>query len=146
MTMDDIKIRKVKITDTKMLLPLAEQIGYPVKLADAKKRLAQIIRRKDDIFLVAEQNKKVIGFVHGLDIVEMLTPKTLRLAGVIVDENVRQQGVGRKLMNELERWAKKNKFAMVLVPSNVKRQGAAKFYPKIGYPKIKTQNVFVKNL
>jgi N-acetylglutamate synthase-like GNAT family acetyltransferase len=144
--MDDIIIRKVKISDAKMLLPLAEQIGYPVSLPIAKKRLAQIVKRKEDIFLVAEKDQKVIGFVHGLEIFELLTAKTLRLAGVIVDKNVRQKGIGRSLMVELERWAEKHDYRMIIVPSNTKRRGAAKFYPKIGYPKVKNQNVFIKNL
>lgn len=141
----DIKIRKAEISDAGMLLALAEQIGYPIDLETSKKRLQQITNRKDDIFLVAENDQKqILGFVHGLNIVELLTAKTLRLGGLVVDETAREQGIGRKLMQTLEEWAKKNKFEIIIVPSNVKRLGAAKFYPKIGYKKEKQQNVFIK--
>ncbi len=142
--MDNVKIRRAKLGDEVSLMQLAAQMGYPITAVEAKERLKDILRQKGEILLVADVYGQAIGYVLGTTIIEINTPKTLRLGGMVVNENYRQWGIGRMLMKGLEKWAKKEKFEIILVPTNVKRKNAHKFYEKIGYQNIKTQYVYEK--
>lgn len=142
--MDNVIIRLVKLGDEMSLAQLATQMGYPVTAIEAKERLKDILRQKGEILLVADVYGQAIGYVLGTTIIEINTPKTLRLGGMVVNENYRQWGIGRMLMKGLENWAKKENFKIILVPTNIKRKSAHKFYEKIGYKNIKTQYIYEK--
>lgn len=142
--MDNVKIRLAKLGDEISLAQLATQMGYPVTAGEAKERLKDILRQKGEILLVADVYGQAIGYVLGTTIIEINTPKTLRLGGMVVNENYRQWGIGRMLMKGLENWTKKENFKIILVPTNIKRKSAHKFYEKIGYKKIKSQYVYEK--
>lgn len=142
--MDNVKIRRARLGDEMSLAQLATQMGYPVTASEAKKRLKDILRQKGEILLVADVYGQAIGYVLGTTIIEINTPKTLRLGGMVVNENYRQWGIGRMLMKGLEKWTKQEKFEMILVPTNIKRKNAHKFYEKIGYERFKTQYLYLK--
>lgn len=142
--MDNVKIRRAKLGDEMSLMQLAAQMGYPITAVEAKERLKDILRQKGEILLVADVYGQAIGYVLGTTIIEINTPKTLRLGGMVVNENYRQWGIGRMLMKGLENWAKKENFKIILVPTNIKRKNAHKFYEKTGYKNIKTQYIYEK--
>ncbi len=119
------------------------QLGYDVAADSIEDRL----RRRDsrEIF-VAVRDQRVIGwaavcveetFVDGLG---------AHLDGLVVDEAVRSSGIGARLLEAAEAWARARGCAEMRVHSNVVRQRAHEFYRRHGYVTIKTQSNFRKPL
>jgi hypothetical protein len=73
-------------------------------------------------------------FIDGLDIYENST--SLILSRIIIKPNVRQEGIGSKIMNELINYADKNKQIIALTPSNDfggNKNRLVQFYKKFGF-------------
>jgi GNAT superfamily N-acetyltransferase len=78
-----------------------------------------------------------------------LTAATLlqaEIAGLVVDETARGGGIGRRLLEAAEQWARSHGCRAIRVRSNVVREGAHAFYVREGFREIKTQKVFEKGL
>ncbi|WP_170932561.1 GNAT family N-acetyltransferase [Desulfosporosinus sp. FKB] len=87
------------------------------------------------ILLVAEDNGKVIGTVMGIICLTMVADlkKFLVMEAVIVDENYRGNGVGKKMLLELETRAKRRGCSYIILVSGNQRKEAHKFYEAFGY-------------
>ncbi len=70
----------------------------------------------------------------------------MEILGLIVSAAARREGVGRKLLAQVESWAKEVGAGAVVVRSNSKREESHVFYPAMGYQAIKTQAVYEKRL
>jgi len=68
----------------------------------------------------------------------------VEILGLIVSSSARRSGIGRRLIDEAERWGKHIGAEAVSVRRNTKRTEAHVFYPALGYTKIKTQAVYEK--
>jgi GNAT superfamily N-acetyltransferase len=68
------------------------------------------------------------------------------IGGLVVREDMRGQGVGRRLCVEVEEWARSKSVALVRVRSQIKREDAHRFYLRDGYRKVKTSLVFEKSV
>lgn len=97
--------------------------------------------------IVAEDSGgAVIGWLqaHAAHIIE--SGFRVEITGLIVADEVRRCGVGRALVTEAERWAKKLSAKTIVVRSNVQRTESRAFYPALGYVPTKTQTVYRKSL
>jgi GNAT superfamily N-acetyltransferase len=68
------------------------------------------------------------------------------LVGLVVDQDYRNQGVGRLLIEKIEDWTVRSGGEGVLVRSNIKRKEAHLFYERNGYSNIKQSLTFYKSL
>jgi GNAT superfamily N-acetyltransferase len=66
--------------------------------------------------------------------------------GLVVDSEVRSLGIGSALVGIAEEWARSRGCNEISVQSNVKRDGAHRFYEHHGFRHIKTQEVFRKDI
>jgi GNAT superfamily N-acetyltransferase len=66
------------------------------------------------------------------------------IGGLVVREDARGLGVGRRLCLEVEEWARSRSVPLVRVRSQIKREDAHRFYLRDGYRKVKTSFVFEK--
>ncbi len=81
---------------------------------------------ESDIMLAALENDKFVGGVHGT-----ITEDSMYIAWLVVDEEYRENGVGKALMHKIEEKAKElNVYSINL--GTVEFQ-ARKFYEKLGY-------------
>jgi len=64
--------------------------------------------------------------------------------GLVVDVSARRQGLGSKLVDVAEHWARAQKLSSVTVRSNAARDQSRPFYESIGYSRSKTQHVYRK--
>jgi GNAT superfamily N-acetyltransferase len=69
-----------------------------------------------------------------------------RYPGIALDKNHRRNGIGRRLMEEAEEWARKRGCSVVRLWSSSARTDAHRFYRALGYTDIKTQYSFIKSL
>jgi GNAT superfamily N-acetyltransferase len=68
------------------------------------------------------------------------------IEGFVVDEQARSGGIGARLLEALEIWARARGCNALRVQSNVIRKRAHAFYERHGYVKLKTQFAFRKQL
>lgn len=82
---------------------------------------------------VAEENKKIIAY--GFLIIRKRFNKDSFSAelGIAVKENYQRQGVGSKMMEELIKFAKKERIREIFLTTRVDNTGAQKLYEKFGF-------------
>lgn len=142
-----ITIRAATLADAPRLAHLSGQLGYPSTPDQVAERLAQIHADPEHVIFVAEQNSgEIAGWVDVFVMRTIGADPRAEIAGLVVDESCRSQGIGRLLMARAEEWAREKCCAAVTLRSNVIRERAHGFYERLGYRLIKTQKSFRKTL
>lgn len=142
-----MKIREANPEDAEALARLSGQLGYPANAEATARRLREIIARPVGAVYVAEMRDRTIaGTAHVLAEYSMMDEPRAYLAGLIVDESCRSQGIGSALLRAAETWAREHGLTRMRVNSNVIRERAHRFYLREGYVENKRQAVFFKPL
>ena len=144
--MSGLTIAKADLSMVPALMKLSTQLGYERTAEEISAQLEKILAREDHIFLVALRGQEVCGWVHFHQVDVLTSPTYVEVAGLVVDQACRKQGVGHALMQAGEAWAEKRNLEVVRVRSNIKREGAHTFYEQMGYTCVKQQKTFSKNL
>jgi GNAT superfamily N-acetyltransferase len=140
--MNHVTTRNADPADAAILAALSGQLGYPVDAQAIADRLADLLRREDSAVLVAEVAGKVVGWAHVAGQMPLESPPFAELMGLIVDQNTRRLGVGRRLVEACAQWAQGQGFRQIRVRCNVTREDSHQFYQKVGFVKLKSQTVF----
>jgi GNAT superfamily N-acetyltransferase len=144
---EEIVIRKVQVSDIDGIAPLCSQLGYPCTSEEIIGRINKLMDDDDHvIFIAADMEGNIVGWVHSYIYKLFYADKAAEIGGLVVDESARRLGVGRKLMNAVEEWARFKECVVAGLRSNSKRVEAHKFYQDIGYEKVKEQYRFSKYL
>jgi len=110
------------------------------------KRLSRILSRSDQQFIVAELDDSLGGWVHAAIAEYIESERFVTIGGLVVDKNHRKKGIGRRLMEHVEGWAKEQGCSIVRLWSSSTRTTAHRFYEILGYTNLKTQYSFIKCL
>ena len=146
MTSASIPVRVAQLADARAIAELTRQLGYDVPLSTLSDRLARLLQRDDQQFLVAELEGDVIGWVHVVVAEYVDTGIYAHIAGLVVDSRQRKQGIGRLLITQAEQWARQRGCSIVRLWSSAMRTEAHRFYERLGYSNIKTQYAFAKSI
>ena len=141
------RVRPMTIGDSGTVSELAGQLGYPSTPTEIERRFCTIEGDSDSQVLVAEgPGAAVLGWLHvyGLHLLE--SEGEAEIGGLVVDSRVRGQGVGTRLMEAAEAWARGRGYTKVCVRSNTIRAEAHSFYKYLGYVILKSQYKFQKPL
>jgi GNAT superfamily N-acetyltransferase len=142
-----LEIRPARKEDAAALARLADELGHPTTPAEVAARFSDALQQNNYALVVAElPSGELAGFMEL--VVERLIDAEARVdvAGLVVSEACRGNGIGRALMARAEKWALEHGSRIVHLRSNVKRAGAHAFYERIGYEHFKTQKTFRKHL
>jgi GNAT superfamily N-acetyltransferase len=143
----EMVIRKVETSDFDGIAVLCSQLGYPSTYDEVAPRIADLMKNEEHIIFVAVNlDGKIVGWVHSYIVKLFYADQSPEIGGIVVDENYRGHGVGRKLMNAVEEWTEYKGCSVVSLRSNSKRIEAHLFYNLIGYEKVKEQYTFRKYL
>jgi GNAT superfamily N-acetyltransferase len=146
--MNTIRLRMPRLQDLPAMLPLAKQLGYEADIEVFKNRYELLASSSDHQIVVAEMDdgpdSQIVGMALFRKHVSLLTPPQLEVSGVVVDEQVRGQGVGKILLLEAERVCRVWGLKKIRLTSNVKRTDAHRFYLNLGYAQPKTSHLFEK--
>jgi GNAT superfamily N-acetyltransferase len=138
-----LTIRSMTREDLPAVARLSGELGYPVGFAEIERRF-EALREEDNGLFVAVNSEGVVGWIH------VFSPRTLtdesmaEIEALIVDQSVRSQGIGRRLVSAAEAWAGSHHLATLRVRTRVTRDRAHEFYRKSGFTPNKTQHVFDK--
>jgi GNAT superfamily N-acetyltransferase len=145
--MEQVSIRVMRPEDATAVATLATQLGYPADQSQITARYTIISDRQDACLFVAERlDAGVIGWIHVQAAYLLASDPRAEIWGLVVDESARGTGVGRRLVEAAEVWARTRDMDAIVVRSNQLRVDTRAFYEHLGYRVIKTQNAFRKSL
>jgi ribosomal-protein-alanine N-acetyltransferase len=124
----DINIRMLQDSDIEELSRIeSESFSMPWSAQDFKK----LIDRNDCIYLVAETDGHVVGSAGMMDICN-----EGNIDNVVVAENYRGQGIGRKLMEELLRVGEERGMEAFTLEVRVNNAPAIHIYEQLGFTSV----------
>jgi predicted N-acetyltransferase YhbS len=131
---DLVICRPAATADAPVIAELLGQLGYPATAEDVVDRLARLEHFRDAIALVAEIDGRVVGVVTGHVFPSIHAQSLVAwLTTLVVSEDHYNVGVGRRLAEAVEEWARGHGAARISVTSGKHRDGAHAFYEHIGY-------------
>jgi ribosomal protein S18 acetylase RimI-like enzyme len=156
-----MKIRKAKNQDWPAILNLMRQLieehhaldKYYKSFAQYQKLglknyIQESIKNPDKVFLVAEENNKILGYFLGT-IEEAPYYSSEKKIGVIADTAVeklyRQKGILRSLFQEALRWFKKENIKFIELSVDARNNAAVSAWKNLGFKDYKLRLQF-KNL
>ncbi|MTI71586.1 MAG: GNAT family N-acetyltransferase [Firmicutes bacterium] len=143
---ENLVIRGVEKKDAKYLLNLSIQLGYSVSYEKLEKHMNKIIGDDDHIIYVAQNNEKVVGWIHAYIYKLFYADLMVEIGGIVVDKSKRKKGIGNKLMKEAENWGREKGCSAINLRSNIIRKNAHIFYENLGFKNVKKQFTFHKKL
>jgi GNAT superfamily N-acetyltransferase len=141
-------IRPVCAGDTARISVLLGQLGHPSGEAQVLARLDDWRDDRRSVLIAAETDGLVVGVAafHAMPLLER-DGRRGRLVALVVDDSCRGQGVGRALVTEVEREARRLGCRELEVTSNRAREAAHGFYRGLGYDDVCTKSArFLKSL
>jgi GNAT superfamily N-acetyltransferase len=145
----DVSIRQLAVADAEAAAELSSQLGYPCSAGELRERIEELSRAPDRVAFAAVvdgQGGQIVGWIDAAIERHLQSPASAVIGGLVVREDMRGLGVGRRLCLEVEDWARSKSVPLVRVRSQIKREDAHRFYLRDGYRKVKTSFVFEKVL
>jgi GNAT superfamily N-acetyltransferase len=126
-----VRIRSARAEDAAEIARLLGQLGYPAGEPAVTRRLERL---GDDRLFVAEADGEVAGIaqLHVSPSLEYDRP-TAKLAVLVVDDNHRNGGVGRALVEAAESDARARDCQLLFLTTAERRADAHAFYVRLGF-------------
>ena len=141
-----MEVRPAREDDTGAVAALGEQLRYEVTATEVAERLASIARDPEAAVLVAEVEGSVVGWIHVYGVTWVQMGRFAGVGGMVVADERRGEGIGSRLLEAAETWARDRSYPLIRVRSNVIRDRAHSFYIERGYQTEKQLFSFLKVL
>ena len=141
----EIVIRECREEDCEGICRLnCREMGYDFPIEETRRKLLLLIKSGRDKILVAEAGEAVVGYIHACDYDVIYAPHMKNIMGIAVSEEFQRRGIGRALLEGIEKWAKETGACGIRLVSGAARTGAHAFYRSCGYDGGKQQINFKK--
>jgi len=142
-----VTIRTPEARDYPRMAELSSQLGYKSSSEEIARRFAAIRESADNaVFVVETADGEVAGWIGVFVYRCPEVDARAEISGLVVDEQKRSLGIGRRLLERAEEWGREKGCAAMGVRCNVMRDRAHQFYLRSGYEHYKTQKSFRKKL
>lgn len=136
----EITVRDAVPADCAALARLnREEMGYEYPLEKVREKLERLQADGRNKILVAERDGQAVGYVHLVDYDVLYAPHMKNVMGIAVASSCRRMGIGGKLLEAAEAWARKSGAGGIRLVSGETRTGAHAFYRSMGYEGTKLQ-------
>ena len=127
-------VRVAEPRDAEALQSLVGELGYPATADRLRSRLTRLLASDRVRVTVAAQNDLLLGLctAHLLTTIHA-DSDVAQLTALVVAERARGSGVGRRLVEDAEHWARARGAARIVVTTALQRAGAHAFYERLGY-------------
>jgi GNAT superfamily N-acetyltransferase len=133
----DVEIRRAVPADRERVLPLARHMAtsFAVDAGTFASTFPALLGRDDAIVLVASASGGLVGYLVGFDhLAFYANGRVSYVEEVAVSDDRQGEGVGRRLMQGFEAWARERSSTLVTVAT----RRAAPFYRALGYEETAT--------
>ena len=129
-------LRDLRETDVKAICEInQEALGYSFSLEETDSQLARLSQ---------DSHHFLLGYVHA-EVYESLYSKAgFNILALAVSPQAQGQGIGKSLLQGLEKEAKRRSYGFIRLNSADNRLGAHAFYEKVGYTCDKVQKRFIR--
>lgn len=146
-----LTVRPIAHGDTGAVAELSGQLGYEASAKAIDKHIAELSSCPErQVAFVAcletEVGAEIAGWIEASIQHELQSPPHCFISGLVVREERRSLGIGKRLCAEVERWSREQGVAVLRVTSRMSREGAHRFYLREGFRQIKIWAVFEKIL
>lgn len=125
-------IRPADRNDETAIARLVAELASRATTEDLRTRFVRVLESPEHRVWVFERAGSVAGFVHAFIRPALEKPIEVVVQSIVTDGTVRKEGIGRKLMEEVERWAADSGYTSVALHT----RNAAAFYRRLGYDEI----------
>src|SRR5580698_6941059 len=132
-TNDILEFRELTIRDSNTIVPLANKLHPATAPEIISAYLAEMFRLPTYHCFGLWQNKKLIAVSNGWITVRFYSGKQLEVDNVIVDPDLRSQGVGKRFFSFIEQWAVQHQCKTIELNTYVQNSRSHKFYFNEGY-------------
>ena len=139
-------IREINGADAAAVAALSGELGYPVSTDAMRKRIESLAEQADRAVYVACLGGEVVGWIDVGVTQHLQSEPRAEIGGLVVSSEARNAGIGRRLVQRAEEWARDRGLTSMVVRSQIAREGAHRFYLREGYERTKTSAVFTKRL
>jgi len=140
-------IRQARPEDAAVIAALATQLGYPNTSEETETRLQDVLAQPASEVLVAlDEDGTVIGYGHVFGAHRVDSNPFAEIGALVVDETRRSRGTGADLVAAMEAWANEHGYREMRVRSNVIRERAHAFYDRLGFRRVKRQQIFARTI
>ena len=129
-------IEKLKMEDIQGLLELYKELTpFENSLEKSIEIYSDMLQDEQYLIVVAKEENEVIGSAFGVCCKSIAVGGNpfLVIEDVIIKDNLRGKGIGKKLMNTLEEFAKANHCVYAILVSSDYRKEAHEFYENLGF-------------
>jgi GNAT superfamily N-acetyltransferase len=142
---ENVLIREAGAEDAAAIARLLGQLGYSADEKAVRQRLDALLASRADVLLVAVVGDDPVGFavLHVSIALERDGPAG-KLSAIVVDEQHRSRGIGRRLVAAIEVEARRRGCVLLFLTTSERRRDAHAFYRKLGYEE--TGRRFAKTL
>ena len=146
-TMAQIQIRTATPDDVGEISKLSGQFGYPGADDQFQDRLKLLLSSREHTVLVAGSDSgSLVGWIHLFIAQHLQSSPFVEIGGLVVSEQHRRQGVGKRLLMAAESWALEQGMSSLRVRSRRERGAAKAFYEGMGFVVTKEQRICDKTL
>lgn len=128
------RVRPVADADLPAVARLMGALGYPATPDQVRDRLARVAGDEGYAAYVAEVDGQVAGFLGMARGWAYEHDRAYaRIVSLVVDEAVRRRGVGARLVEFADEWARERGAYVLMLNTNVRREEAHLFYESMGF-------------
>jgi GNAT superfamily N-acetyltransferase len=148
----ECEIRRARAEDYAQMAELSRQLGYASEANDIAARIEPMRESAEHAVFVAEltghqvAGPQIAGWI-GVFVYRCVEAEArAEVSGLVVDARLRSQGIGQRLLDRAEQWAREKGYREIGLRTNVIRERAHAFYERQGYQHSKTQRSYRKAL
>ena len=138
----EIITRRIAEQDASAVAALCKQLGYDLSVQQTLENIRAVLANKEHGAFVAADSDKVIGWIGLAQAIQIESPKYCEIRGLVVDDDYRNRGVGRLLVEKAKQWCRENGNKKLRLRCNMKRREAHLFYQHLNFKEVKEQKVF----
>lgn len=140
-----MRVRVMIEQDAGAVAALSGQLGYPAAAERIAARFRDVAGDLDaGVFVAVSPDGALAGWIQVYGRRSLESDPHAEIAGLVVDASRRRQGIGRRLVDAAEDWARRHGYSNLKVRSNVARDVAHDFYSGLGFTRIKSQHVYTR--